>query len=100
MSQVEQAVQSESVTTSVEAVVIRCGCGDPDSHNGSPRCRCGKAEWHMASGPEHICLAPRAVVDLGTVSQNSTDPDVQKAWDEHGKAEAEAKIAAVNEGVG
>jgi hypothetical protein len=39
----------------IEAVVIRCGCGDPDSHNGR-------------RGPATTCPLPRAVEQRGTVS--------------------------------
>lgn len=36
----------------MQAVVIRCGCGDPDSHNGA------------RGGPRLPCPAPRAIDEL------------------------------------
>lgn len=97
---VVQHVVTESRTTSVEAVVFRCGCGAPENHNGQGEtCQCGQPTPHAATGPEHVCPRPRQVVDLGTVDQNSTDPEVQRAWEETGKPAADARIAVANEGV-
>lgn len=48
--------------------VVKCGCGNPDSHNGSPNCRCGIKVPHAAIGPAHLCPEPRSENDLGTVS--------------------------------
>lgn len=97
---VTQHVATESRTTSTEIKVIRCGCGDPLSHNGQgSSCLCGQPTPHSSNGREHICPKPRLEIDLGTVDFHSTDPDLQRAWEESGKAEANARIVIANEGV-
>lgn len=47
---------------SLEAVVIRCGCGDPDSHFGA------------------TCPTPREREDLGVVAFTSKDPLRMLQW--------------------
>lgn len=47
-----------------EAVVLRCGCGDPDSHSKLV--------------PPQPCPAPRAVEDLGVVA--STRDGTVRRW--------------------
>lgn len=49
-----------------DAVVTRCGCGDPNSHNGV-RCKHPRGEATCLHCP-HPCPHPQAVVPLGTVS--------------------------------
>ena len=46
-----------------EAKVIRCGCGDPESHLHPPR----------------PCPMPRAVEDLGVIASNRT-PESRRRW--------------------
>jgi hypothetical protein len=52
---------SSPAEASIEAVVIRCGCGDPDAHNG-------------VRGAPSPCPRPRATEDLGVVSYYSPNP--------------------------
>lgn len=56
---------SDPIAT-LEAVVVRCGCGDPDSHNG-------------VRGPEGPCPTPRAVDDLGVIARSDAPmPKINK----------------------
>ena len=50
-----------------QAVIIRCGCGDPDSHNGK-------------RGPASPCPTPRGMEDLGVVAFWSRNPFKRLAW--------------------
>ena len=60
----------------VSLLVIRCGCGDPDSHMGAP------------------CPAPRKTTDLGVVSFTSSNKRKQLFWDLFGKRKADERIEA------
>lgn len=51
-----QAVTGFRVEETVEATVIRCGCGDPEAHSGA------------------VCPRPRAVEDLGVISRHVWEP--------------------------
>lgn len=50
--------------TAIAAVVIRCGCGDPDGIH-----------------PGRICPNPRAVEDKGMIAYNSHNPMRQRIWE-------------------
>lgn len=53
--------------STLEVKIIRCGCGDPDSHNG-------------ARGPATVCPKPRAVEDKGVISYWHRNPLKRWAW--------------------
>ena len=54
-------------SASLSAVVIRCGCGDPDGHNG-------------LRGPAGPCPRPRATEDLGVVAYYHCNPLRRLLW--------------------
>jgi len=47
--------RGEVRSATFEATVIRCGCGNPDTHNG-------------IAGPAGQCPTPSAVQDLGVIA--------------------------------
>lgn len=49
-------VAASTKEASIQAVVIRCGCGDPASH------------------PDAVCPRPRATEDLGTIAEYHQNP--------------------------
>lgn len=67
----------------IGAQVIRCGCGDPDSHNGS-------------RGSAYPCPSPRIVKDLGPVAKQFRNPLSQLEWNLVGKRKADKRIQEAN----
>lgn len=53
------ALASTEPIVEYEVKVLRCGCGDPDSHS--------------KLDPPQPCPSPRAVEDLGVVATNRTE---------------------------
>lgn len=62
MSDSPMLIPAHAESGSIEAVVIRCGCGNPASHAGEP------------------CPTPRKHEDLGTIAYFSRNPLRQAAW--------------------
>lgn len=55
-------VAASTKEASIQAVVIRCGCGDPASH------------------PDAVCPRPRATEDLGTIAYYHKNPLRRWLW--------------------
>jgi hypothetical protein len=89
-------VTTETKSADVSVVVVRCGCGRPETHNGSESCLCGQTGVHAATGQEHVCPNPRLVTDLGVVSHFVADASLQKKWNRTQKPLADKRIAASN----
>ena len=62
MNSGEMAVPTNVQESSLEAIVIRCGCGDPSSHLGT------------------VCPTPRSREDLGVIAYYHRNPLRRWAW--------------------
>lgn len=60
----------QTTEASINAVILRCGCGDPDSHNGL-LCNCKGKGCDFCARP---CPKLLRVEDLGTVSYYHRNP--------------------------
>lgn len=76
-------LETRTVEASIEARIIRCGCGDPQRFHA-----------RTETGALLPCPTPRKEVDLGAIAYFNADPEKQAAFDQAG---ADARIAAANE---
>lgn len=92
LTEAELLAKLKTATTSmnprsveVGVAVVKCGCGDPNSHNGSN------------GEPARPCPRPRAAVDLGVVDRKDRNILKRLHWLLIGKPAADKRIRAANQ---